>query len=158
MENTSAGQPVSLSGIGAIQTADQSTQASDREVTRSSTEEAVQLTMTAADTDATDTEGVPVPLPTDVGSTNNTDSNLEAGPGFYIQAGVFADVDDAEKVAVNVVLTVPLEEVHVKPLKGSEMYRITVGPIVAADHAAEVSGKLDDAGLENFTVKVKSIQ
>ena len=79
-------------------------------------------------------------------------------PGYYIQAGVFADVKDAEKVAVDVVLAVPLEEVHVKTLKGTEMYRITVGPIIAADHAAEVSGKLDDAGVDNFTVKVKSIQ
>jgi len=75
--------------------------------------------------------------------------------GYYIQAGVFADVTDAEKVAVDVVLAAPGEEVHVKPLKDSHMYRITVGPIVTSDHANKVSGKLSAAGLDNFTVNVK---
>lgn len=74
--------------------------------------------------------------------------------GYYIQAGVFADVSLAERVAVDVVLAAPGEEVHVKPLKDSHMYRITVGPIVTADHAGKVSTKLNAAGLENFTVKV----
>jgi len=135
MDNTSGGQPVSLSGIGAIQTANQANQVMAGE------------------------SGVSVPL-ADLGNSESSDaaSALESSPGYFIQAGVFADVGDAEKVAVDVVLAVPLEEVHVKPLKGSAMYRITVGPIIAADHAAEVSGKLDEAGVDNFTVKVKSIQ
>jgi len=75
--------------------------------------------------------------------------------GYYIQAGVFADVTDAERVAVDVVLAAPGEEVHVKPLKDSHMYRITVGPIVTPDHANKVAGKLSAAGLDNFTVNVK---
>jgi len=75
--------------------------------------------------------------------------------GYYIQAGVFADVADAERLAVDVVLAAPGEEVHVKPLKDSHMYRITVGPIVASEHASKVSSMLDTAGLDNFTVRVK---
>lgn len=76
---------------------------------------------------------------------------------YYIQAGVFADVLDAEKVAVDIVLEIPSEEVHVKPLKGSQMYRITVGPIVTNDHARQVAQRLNTAGIENYTVKVKEI-
>ena len=75
--------------------------------------------------------------------------------GYFIQAGVYPDVADAEKVAVDVVLAAPGEEVNVKPLKNSLMYRITVGPIVSQQHASAVSGKLSAAGLENFTVNVK---
>jgi len=59
--------------------------------------------------------------------------------GYFIQAGVYADVADAD----------------VKPLKNSLMYRVTVGPIVSQQHASDVSGKLSAAGLENFTVNVK---
>ena len=135
MENTNAGQPVSLSGVGAVKTAQQPIQQARQNTEKQS-------------------------VSTDISSSNSNGSAsaAENGPGYFIQAGVFADVDDAEKVAIDVVLTVPLEEVHVKPLKDTNMYRITVGPIVAADHAAEVSGKLEDAGLDNFTVKVKSIR
>jgi len=142
IDNASAGQPVSLSSIGAIQTAKPADQAS------------VQVPVENANA-----EGEVVALPADRQQSGASEgaANNASGPGYYIQAGVFADVKDAEKVAVDVVLAVPLEEVHVKPLKDSDMYRITVGPIVAADHAAEVSGKLDDAGVDNFTVKVKSI-
>jgi rare lipoprotein A len=142
IDNASAGQPVSLSSIGAIQTAKPADQAS------------VQVPVENANA-----EGEVVALPADSQQSGASEgaANNASGPGYYIQAGVFADVKDAEKVAVDVVLAVPLEEVHVKPLKDSDMYRITVGPIVAADHAAEVSGKLDDAGVDNFTVKVKSI-
>lgn len=75
--------------------------------------------------------------------------------GYFIQAGVFADVNDAERVAFDVVLAAPDEEVNVKPLKDSLMYRITVGPIASSDHAGKVSGVLTEAGLENFTVNVK---
>jgi len=75
--------------------------------------------------------------------------------GFYIQAGVYADVTIAERVAVDVVLASPGEEVHVKPLKNSHMYRITVGPIVSAEHASKVSTQLDTEGVENFIVSVK---
>jgi len=53
------------------------------------------------------------------------------------------------------VLAAPGEEVNVKPLKDTDMYRITVGPIVTRDHANKVSGLLSAAGLDNFTVKVK---
>ena len=134
---SAAGQPVSLTSIGAVQTAKAVDQTDAKTMQQTNTQ------VPAA--------GEPVTVP-NVNAANGT------GPGYYIQAGVFADVKDAEKVAVEVVLAVPLEEVHVKPLKGSEMYRITVGPIIASDHAAEVSGKLEDAGVENFTVKVKSIQ
>ncbi len=148
IENASAaGQPVSLTSIGAVQT----TKAVD---------ETAALEQAVAQTDQ---GGVAVAVPNTLQAVDSTAgaaaATAEANrPGYYIQAGVFANVKDAEKVAVEAVLAVPLEEVHVKPLKGSEMYRITVGPIIAADHAAEVSGKLDDAGVDNFTVKVKSIQ
>ncbi len=81
-------------------------------------------------------------------------SGKERG-GYYIQAGVYADVADAERIAVDAVLAAPGEEVHVKPLKDSLMYRITVGPIVSPQHASDVSAKLSAAGLENFTVNVK---
>jgi len=140
---SAAGQPVSLTGIGAVQTT--------KSVDNNTSGQALEQTAQA---------GEPVAVPAnlqaaDVAGAATGDAN---GPGYYIQAGVFPDVKDAEKVAVDVVLAIPLEEVHVKPLKGSDMYRITVGPIIAADHAAEVSGKLDDAGVDNFTVKVKSIQ
>lgn len=81
-----------------------------------------------------------------------TDKNRN---GYFIQAGVFADVADAELLAVDVVLAAPGEEVHVKPLKDSDMYRITVGPIVSSDHATKVSEMLTEAGLDNFTVRVK---
>lgn len=74
---------------------------------------------------------------------------------YYIQAGVYADVQYAERVAVDIVLASPGEEVHVKPLKNTPMYRITVGPIVTSDHAAKVSGLLTDAGFDNFTVRAK---
>ncbi len=74
---------------------------------------------------------------------------------YYIQAGVYADVQDAEKIAVDIVLEIPSEEVHVKPLKDSRMYRITVGPIVNSQHAQEVAAKLNTVGIENYTVKVK---
>ena len=74
---------------------------------------------------------------------------------YYVQAGVFPLVADAERVAVDAVLAVPEEEVHVKPLKDSSMYRVTVGPIVNYKHAQEVSSKLTAAGVENFAVKVK---
>lgn len=85
-----------------------------------------------------------VPLPSDKDRT-----------GYYIQAGVYADVTDAERIAVDVVLAAPGEEVHVKPLKDSHMYRITVGPIISSEHATKVSGLLTEAGLDNFTVNVK---
>ena len=75
--------------------------------------------------------------------------------GYFIQAGVFADANDPERVAFDVVLAAPDEEVNVKPLKDSLMYRITVGPIASSDHAGKVSGVLTEAGLENFTVNVK---
>jgi rare lipoprotein A (peptidoglycan hydrolase) len=141
IDNAGAGQPVSLSSIGAVQTA--------------KTETPAVQPVEAATAQA----GEAVELPKDLNEAAAAAPAAEAGgPGYYIQAGVFADVKDAEKVAVDVVLAVPLEEVHVKTLKGTEMYRITVGPIIAADHAAEVSGKLEDAGVDNFTVKVKSIQ
>lgn len=73
---------------------------------------------------------------------------------YYLQAGVFARVGDAERLANSIVLEIPREEVHVKPLKDSKMYRVTVGPIVSKDHAREVSLKLNTAGIENYTVKV----
>ena len=73
---------------------------------------------------------------------------------YYLQAGVFANVNDAERVATDIVLEIPREEVHVKPLKNSAMYRVTVGPIVSQEHAKAVAGKLNVAGIENYTVKV----
>ena len=76
---------------------------------------------------------------------------------YYIQAGVFADVKDAEKLAIDIVLEIPREEVHVKPLKDSRMYRVTVGPIVNNEHAQTVSTKLSESGVENYTVKVKEL-
>lgn len=76
---------------------------------------------------------------------------------YYIQAGVFADVQDAEKIAVDIVLKIPQEEVHVKPLKDSRMYRVTVGPIVSSEHAEDVAEKLTESGLDNYTVKVSEI-
>jgi len=75
--------------------------------------------------------------------------------GYYIQAGVFADVADAERLVVDVVLAAPTEEVHIKPLKDSHMYRITVGPLASADHASKVSASLNTAGVDNFTVRVQ---
>ena len=39
--------------------------------------------------------------------------NAAAEPGYFIQAGVFANVKDSVKVAVEVLLAVPLEEVYV---------------------------------------------
>ena len=75
--------------------------------------------------------------------------------GYYIQAGVFADVEDAERIAVDAVLAAPGEEVNVKPLKNSHMYRITVGPIISSEHSVKVAGLLTSAGIDNFTVKVK---
>ena len=145
---SAAGQPVTLSGIGAVQTAKTGTD----QISVSTAEQNISIADVQVPTE-------PLGEAVSVASQNVSvaESNTVAEPGYFIQAGVFADVKDAEKVAVEVVLAVPLEEVHVKPLKGSEMYRITVGPIIASDHAAEVSGKLDDAGVDNFTVKVKSI-
>ncbi len=75
--------------------------------------------------------------------------------GYYIQAGVFADVEDAERIAIDAVLAAPGEEVNVKPLKNSHMYRITVGPIVSSEHSVKVAGLLTSAGIDNFTVRVK---
>lgn len=144
IDNTAAGQPVSLTSVGAVQT------------TRV-TDQTAALDQTLDQPAKLEQAGEPVAVPANLDAANSG-AVTASGPGYYIQAGVFVDVKDAEKVAVDVVLAVPLEEVHVKPLKGSDMYRITVGPIIAADHAAEVSGKLDDAGVDNFTVKVKSIQ
>ncbi len=74
---------------------------------------------------------------------------------YFIQAGVYADVADAERLAVDIVLAIPREEVNIKPLKGTDMYRVTVGPIMKSDHAKLVSAELDNAGVENYTVKVK---
>jgi len=77
--------------------------------------------------------------------------------GYYIQAGVYADVGDAERMAVDVVLAIPEEEVHVKPLKDSQMYRVTVGPIIQNQHAQQVSSKLNEAGIENYSVRVNKL-
>ena len=96
---------------------------------------------------------VPAPVPGAVQSVQLPSGKDRSG--YYIQAGVYADVADAERIAVDVVLAAPGEEVHVKPLKDSLLYRITVGPIVSQQHAGNVSGKLSAAGLENFTVNVK---
>lgn len=99
--------------------------------------------------------GVPALMKAEMPGTGG--ANQDEGPKlrYYLQAGVFADVNDAERVATNIVLEIPREEVHVKPLKDSEMYRVTVGPIVSKEHAKEVAGKLNIAGIDNYTVKVK---
>ena len=176
---SAAGQPVTLSSIGAVQTAktgtdqrsanapEQSVAIADAQVPSRPLGESVavpgqNVAVPGQDVAVLPGQDVAVLPGQNVAvlsgqNDSGADQNVAAEPGYFIQAGVFANVKDAEKVAVEVVLAVPLEEVHVKPLKGSEMYRITVGPIIASDHAAEVSGKLDDAGVENFTVKVKSI-
>jgi len=75
--------------------------------------------------------------------------------GYFIQAGVYARVEDAERIAVDTVLATPEEEVYVKPMKDSTLYRITVGPMTSAEHAKKVSAKLTKAGIDNFTVKVE---
>lgn len=92
-------------------------------------------------------------LTSSIGATPVID-NAALNLRYYLQAGVFANVSDAERVATDIVLEIPREEVHVKPLKDSTMYRVTVGPIVNKDHADEVSLKLETAGIENYTVKV----
>jgi cell division protein FtsN len=74
---------------------------------------------------------------------------------YYVQAGVFPTEDFAERAAVDIVLEVPNEAVTIKPLKNSDMYRVTIGPVLQADHAEKISGTLHAAGLDNFTVKVK---
>jgi len=74
---------------------------------------------------------------------------------YYVQAGVFPSEDYAERAAVDIVLEVPNEAVTIKPLKNSEMYRVTIGPVLQAEHAEKISVALHDAGLDNFTVKVK---
>lgn len=100
-------------------------------------------------------DGVPALMKADM--PRISDATQDEGPKlrYYLQAGVFADVNDAERVATDIVLEIPREEVHVKPLKDSEMYRVTVGPIVSKEHAKEVAGKLNIAGIDNYTVKVK---
>jgi len=90
-----------------------------------------------------------------VAPPTNKDGTKKDSKGYFIQAGVFADVADAERLVGDVVLAAPTEEVHIKPLKGSELYRITVGPIDTSDRASEVSALLDTAGVDNFTVKVE---
>ena len=168
---SAAGQPVTLSSIGAVQTAktgtdqrsanapEQSVAIADAQVPSRPLGESVAVPGQNVAVPGQDVAVLPGQNVAVLSGQNDSgaDQNVAAEPGYFIQAGVFANVKDAEKVAVEVVLAVPLEEVHVKPLKGSEMYRITVGPIMASDHAAEVSGRLDDAGVDNFTVKVKSI-
>ena len=98
-------------------------------------------------------QGVPLVVPAAVQAVPLPSDKHRSG--YYIQAGVFADVAHAERIAVDVVLAAPGEEVHVKPLKDSHMYRVTLGPIKSVDHAGKVAEKLDTAGLDNFTVNVK---
>jgi len=85
------------------------------------------------------------------------DGLVKSDSAYYIQAGVFANVKDAERLAVDIVLVTPREEVHVKPLKDTEMYRVTLGPIIQKAHATDVSGVLLEAGIDNYTVKVKEL-
>ncbi len=100
-------------------------------------------------------EGVPALVKASMpAATGKTDATGDLSERYYLQAGVFANVNDAERVATNIVLEIPREEVHVKPLKDSAMYRVTVGPIVSKEHAREVATKLNTAGIENYTVKV----
>ncbi|OED43649.1 hypothetical protein AB833_03340 [Chromatiales bacterium (ex Bugula neritina AB1)] len=86
-----------------------------------------------------------------------SDKLKTTGIEYYIQAGVFANVQDAENLAVDIVSAIPREEVHVKPLKNTAMFRVTVGPIMQKEHAKTVSAELDQAGFENYTVKVKEL-
>lgn len=74
---------------------------------------------------------------------------------YYVQAGVFPSADDAERAAVDVVLELPNESVNIKPLKNSDSYRVTIGPVLQAAHASDISTTLDSAGVDNFTVKVE---
>ena len=89
--------------------------------------------------------------------TLSAPAKVDTGHRYYIQAGVFVDVQDAEKLAIDIVLEIPREEVHVKPLKNTEMYRVTVGPIVNNEHARDVATRLSESGVENYTVKVKEL-
>jgi len=73
---------------------------------------------------------------------------------YYVQAGVFPTADAAERAAVDVVLELPNESVVIKPLKGSDMHRVTVGPVASSDHAQTISSTLTVAGIDNFAVKV----
>ena len=98
-------------------------------------------------------QGVPLAIPAAVQAVTLPSDKHRSG--YYIQAGVFAKAELAERVAVDVVLAAPGEEVHVKPLKDSHMYRVTLGPITSVDHAGKIAEKLDAAGVDNFTVNVK---
>jgi rare lipoprotein A (peptidoglycan hydrolase) len=100
-------------------------------------------------------DGTPALMKADLPALSQPAQEGEVKLRYYLQAGVFANVNDAERVATNIVLEIPREEVHVKPLKNSAMYRVTVGPIVSQEHAKAVAGKLNVAGIENYTVKVK---
>lgn len=94
----------------------------------------------------------------DLTSLNSVEPVAAAAVGetvYYVQAGVFPNEDYAERAAVDIVLEVPNEAVTIKPLKNSEMFRVTIGPVLESDHASEISKTLHDAGLDNFTVKVK---
>ncbi len=101
-----------------------------------------------------------VPVPAAVQSVAAPDAtqlkDATDDSGYYIQAGVYARISDAERIAVDAVLAADgEEEVHVKPLKGSDLYRVTLGPIASSERAGIVSGQLTEAGLDNFTVRVE---
>jgi len=116
-------------------------------VTMEAVSTAVNDSMSAADT------GIAAVVPAAVQAVQLP--NGAKDKGYFIQAGVFARVEDAERVAVDTVLATPEEEVFVKPMKDSTMYRITVGPMTSFEHAKKVSAKLTKAGIDNFTVKVE---
>ncbi len=91
-------------------------------------------------------DAVAKPVPKPAATTN---------AAFFVQAGAYARVDDAEAQRAKLALMGQDARVTEREQAGRTVYRVRVGPFDARDSAEDVQGRLTAAGIEANLVRVE---
>ena len=80
---------------------------------------------------------------------------VAAGTAFFVQAGAYARVEDAEAQRAKLALMGQDARITEREQSGRTVYRVRVGPFDAREPAEDVQGRLAGAGVEANLVRVE---
>jgi len=111
----------------------------------------------SASTGAAKPEPAATPLP----AKPNTESAVSTKPGsdalmsYYVQAGAFARVEDAEAQRAKLAMSGWAAKITEREQAGRTMYRVRLGPFDKKDEASQMKEKLEGTGVESALVQVQ---
>lgn len=85
----------------------------------------------------------------------STKPGSDALMSYYVQAGAFARVEDAEAQRAKLAMSGWAAKITEREQAGRTVYRVRLGPFDKKDEAAQAKDKLEGAGVESALVQVQ---